>query len=245
MRRSFQYLLKSFYSIIQGLSAPTPPIWHASVLAKTRSRYQPFRANSKISSRVSNWHWSPSLRRETAVDRLSFLADFGLTWFPYWRYSRAYWIWIRTCFFSLPLGSALEGTPTRYFKVRATTGGEGRPSQHQLFLAWQTSRHSYDKVLVVLLCLNVSWMNREVKQTCTQLEKKGWITRHEYWPFHNGTVNAISVGGRRMQLFHQQAAMLLSKCLHAQRYRHFRCEANNKKLIWGEEKGRVRNVIPI
>ncbi len=68
-----------FLPFIQVLSASTPPIWHVSLLAKTRSRYQPFTANSKISYKVGYWHGSPSLRRETAVGRLSFLADFGLT----------------------------------------------------------------------------------------------------------------------------------------------------------------------
>ncbi len=33
-------------------------------------------------------------------------------------------MWIRTCCFSRPLDTALEGTPTRYSKVRGIDGGE-------------------------------------------------------------------------------------------------------------------------
>ncbi len=38
-----------FHSIIRGLSAATPRIWYASLFAKPRGRYQPFRAKVKIS----------------------------------------------------------------------------------------------------------------------------------------------------------------------------------------------------
>ncbi len=45
--------------------------------------------------------------------------DFGLTWLPHSRYSRVFWMWMPTCFFSLPLDAALE--------VRAAARGEGQP----------------------------------------------------------------------------------------------------------------------
>ncbi len=57
-------------SIIWGLSASIPWIWYASLFTKPRVRYQPFRANSKISYKVGNWHlWHP-LRRKTAATGL-------------------------------------------------------------------------------------------------------------------------------------------------------------------------------
>ncbi len=52
--------------------------------------------------------------------------DIGMASLPPSRYSRAFWISIRTCFSFLPLDVAQEGTPSRYSKMRATTEGNGR-----------------------------------------------------------------------------------------------------------------------
>ncbi len=43
-------------SIIRGLSVSTPRIWYGSLFAKPRDRYQPFRANLKISYKVGIRH---------------------------------------------------------------------------------------------------------------------------------------------------------------------------------------------
>ncbi len=63
-----------FHPFIQGLSASAPRSWYASLLGKFCCRYQPSRANSKISFKVGHWHSSPPLRRETAAAEPSFLA---------------------------------------------------------------------------------------------------------------------------------------------------------------------------
>ncbi len=70
---------------MRGLSAPTPRIWYASLFAKPRCRYQPSRANSKISYKVGNWHASPPLRRETAATGPSFLAAATTSGWPDYR----------------------------------------------------------------------------------------------------------------------------------------------------------------
>ncbi len=76
--------------------------------------YQPSTTNSKISFTVGNWHASPTLRRETAASGPSFLA--GTTTsdsqLPPSRYSRAFWILIRTCSSSplRPKRAPLQGT---------------------------------------------------------------------------------------------------------------------------------------
>ncbi len=44
-----------------------PWIWYASLVAKPCCRYQPSRANSKISYKAGNWQTSPPLWRETAA----------------------------------------------------------------------------------------------------------------------------------------------------------------------------------
>ncbi len=80
--RSFEI---GFQPIIWGLSAPTPRIWYVSPFAKPRGRDLPFRANSKISYKVGNWHSSPSLRRETAAVGPSFLAAVTTTGRPDYR----------------------------------------------------------------------------------------------------------------------------------------------------------------
>ncbi len=51
IRRSF---VIGFHPIIRGLGASSPRIWYASLFAKPRGRYQPFRANSKIRSNASD-----------------------------------------------------------------------------------------------------------------------------------------------------------------------------------------------
>ncbi len=56
-----------FHPFIRGLSASAPRMWHASLFAKPRCKYQPSTANSKISFKVDNWHVSPPLRRETGA----------------------------------------------------------------------------------------------------------------------------------------------------------------------------------
>ncbi len=55
------------HPFIRGLSSSAPQIWFARRFAKPRCRYQPSRANWKISYEVGNWHASPPLRRETAA----------------------------------------------------------------------------------------------------------------------------------------------------------------------------------
>ncbi len=58
-----------FHPFIRSLTVSAPRIWYASLFAKPRCRYQPSRANAKISYKVRNWHASPPppLRRETAA----------------------------------------------------------------------------------------------------------------------------------------------------------------------------------
>ncbi len=63
IRRSFQYLSK--LAFIQLYGTLVRPYLECGML---------FRANSKISYTVGNWHSSPPLRRETAVAVHSFLA---------------------------------------------------------------------------------------------------------------------------------------------------------------------------
>ncbi len=67
--------------------------------------------------------------------------DFGLTWLPHSKYSQAYWVWIRTCFFFLSLDAALEDTLTRYSKVKVITGGEDRPFRSGSWNATISFRH--------------------------------------------------------------------------------------------------------
>ncbi len=74
IRCSFQDLEIGFHPFMRGLSASAPRIWYVSLFAKPGCRYQPSRANSKISYTVGSWHASPSLRRETAATAPSFLA---------------------------------------------------------------------------------------------------------------------------------------------------------------------------
>ncbi len=63
-----------FHPFIRGLSASAHRIWYVTLFAKPHCRYQPSRANSKISCKVGKWHASPPLRRETAATGPSFLA---------------------------------------------------------------------------------------------------------------------------------------------------------------------------
>ncbi len=55
-----------FHPIMRGRSASTPRIWYASLFPKPCVMNQSFRANSRNSYKVNNWHSSPSLRKETA-----------------------------------------------------------------------------------------------------------------------------------------------------------------------------------
>ncbi len=57
---------------------------------------------------------------------------------------------IRSCFFSLPLDAALEDTPTKYSKVRATAEGEG---QHFRWGLWNTGISSRLPSLQLLLSM--------------------------------------------------------------------------------------------
>ncbi len=111
---SFQNLSKSaFTPFIRGLSASAPRMWYASLFANSRGRYQSFTAISKVTLKVGNWHSSLHLRKETAVTGPSFLA--GSSWLPHSRYSRAFWILIRTYFSpsqsTWPKRAPLQGTP--------------------------------------------------------------------------------------------------------------------------------------
>ncbi len=74
-----------FHPFIRGLSASAPRIWYVSLFAKPRCRYQPSRANPKISYTVGNWHVSSPLRRETAVTGPSFLAEATTPGWPHYR----------------------------------------------------------------------------------------------------------------------------------------------------------------
>ncbi len=62
-----------FHPFIRGLSASAPRVWCVSLFLKPFCKYQPFRANSKISYKVGNWHASPPLGRGTAAAKFSFL----------------------------------------------------------------------------------------------------------------------------------------------------------------------------
>ncbi len=75
IRYSFEI---GFHPIIRGLSASTPRTWYARVVAKPRGRYQSFRANSKISYTVGNWHSSPPLQRETTAATTSGRLDYRI-----------------------------------------------------------------------------------------------------------------------------------------------------------------------
>ncbi len=55
-----------------------PWIWYASLVAKPRCKYLPFRANSKINYKGGNWHSSPPLRRETAAATASDRPDYRI-----------------------------------------------------------------------------------------------------------------------------------------------------------------------
>ncbi len=78
--RSFQI---ARHLIIRGFRASTPWVWYVSLFAKPRGRYQPFRANSKVSYKFGNWYSSPALRREIAAPVPSFLAAATATGRPY------------------------------------------------------------------------------------------------------------------------------------------------------------------
>ncbi len=126
-----RYLVIGFRPLIRGLSASASWIWYASLFAKPRGRYQPFRANSKISNNVGKWHYSSRLQGETAVAGPSFLAAVTTSGWPNYRLHGPFVYW----FSSLLLIVALEGTLTRYFKVRVTAEGEGR---HNWWGLWNT-----------------------------------------------------------------------------------------------------------
>ncbi len=74
IRCSFQDLKIGFHPFMRGLSVSATQIWYVSLFAKPGCRYQPSRANSKISHTVGSWHASPFLRRETAATGPSFAA---------------------------------------------------------------------------------------------------------------------------------------------------------------------------
>ncbi len=95
-----------FRPFIRGISASAPRIWYASLFTKPRCRHQPSRANSKISYKAGNWHASPAPTKRDYSD-WAFIPcsgdDFVMTSLPPSKYSRAFWILIRTCFSFLPL----------------------------------------------------------------------------------------------------------------------------------------------
>ncbi len=121
------------------------------IVCQPRGSYQPFRVNSKINYKVGNWHCN------CACAYIPCTGDgYGLTWLPHSRYLRAFWILIWTCFSFLPLVAALESTPTRYSKVRATAEGEGQSLRWEL---WNIGISSRPPSLQLLLskCLRRGW----------------------------------------------------------------------------------------
>ncbi len=119
IRRSFQDLSNLvFLPFIRGLSASAPRIWYASLFAKPRCRYQPSRANSKISYKVGNWHASPPLWRETSATGPSFLAVATTSGWPDYRLQDIqgpFGYWSELVFASFrstrPKRAPLQGTP--------------------------------------------------------------------------------------------------------------------------------------
>ncbi len=95
-----------------------------------RGRYQPFRANWRISNKIGNWYSSPPPPYEETLQRLSL----------HFLKGRRLRVDLSTAFkiftglldgdpkfvFSLPLIAAIKGTHTKYSKVRTTVGGEGQ-----------------------------------------------------------------------------------------------------------------------
>ncbi len=62
------------YTILYIFRIVLISVIYAGLFAKPRCRYQPSRANSKISYTIGNWYASPHLRRKTAATESSFLA---------------------------------------------------------------------------------------------------------------------------------------------------------------------------
>ncbi len=83
--RSLNISLKiGFHPFIRGLSAATLRIWYFSLFANPRCRYQPSRANPKISYKVGNWHASSPLRSETAAAVPNYRLQHNHGPFGYW-----------------------------------------------------------------------------------------------------------------------------------------------------------------
>ncbi len=78
-------LENDFHPFIRGLSASVPRKLYVSLFTKPRCRYQPYRANSKISNTDGNWHGSPLIRREAAASGSSFLAAATTSGWPHYR----------------------------------------------------------------------------------------------------------------------------------------------------------------
>ncbi len=99
-----------FHPFIRVLSASAPRIRWTSQFAKPRCRYQPFRANSKISYKVGSWHASASLRRETAVETTLCWPDYRLQDFqgPFGYWSELVFPPSRSM---RPKRASLQGTP--------------------------------------------------------------------------------------------------------------------------------------
>ncbi len=98
----------------EGSGTPTPLSKQVKYLgAQTDNVF------SKMNFKVCYWHSSPSLRKVTAATGPSFLAAVDLiTTLKIFTC-----LLIRTCFFSLPLVAALEGSLKRHSKLQATTEG--------------------------------------------------------------------------------------------------------------------------
>ncbi len=121
---------------------------------------RPYLGEKKIESKSSFWAFIPC-----SGD------DFGLTWLPPSRYSRTFRILIRTCFSSLPLDAAYEGTPTRHSKGRTTVKGESRQFRWGL---WNTGKSS--RLLSLQLLLSMFSRNgwRKFKQKSFPISPIDW-----------------------------------------------------------------------
>ncbi len=113
--------------VIKVNSAAKLRIWHFSLFAKPRCRYQSSRANPKISYNVVIWHASPPLRSETAATVLPFLVAATALGWPNYRLQHnhgplGYWseLVFPPSSSNRPKRAPLQGTPRRgsAFSVR-------------------------------------------------------------------------------------------------------------------------------
>ncbi len=91
--------------------------------------------------------------------------DFVLTWLPHSRYPWVFWTWTKTCFFSHPLGKALEDTLTKHLKVSSTAGVEVQPLGRGLWNTGKGFRHPLLKLLLSIFSRE-GWRKNRQKSFC-------------------------------------------------------------------------------